>query len=89
MEKERLNREEFESFMEDREYDPARAEAYRFYKDPDEGKIEGKAETAEGGAQTEAPAAAEPADAEKAQPEERKPEDTQGDAPGEATPDAQ
>ena len=90
MEKERLNREEFESFMEDREYDPARAEAYRFYKDPDERKIEGnKAETAEDDAQTKAPAAAEPADAEKAQPEERKPEDTQGDAPGEATPDAQ
>ena len=36
MEKERLNREEFESFMEDREYDPARAEAYRFYRDPDQ-----------------------------------------------------
>ena len=89
MEKERLNREEFESFMEDREYDPARAEAYRFYKDPDEGKIEGKAETAEGGAQTEAPAAAEPADVEKAQPEEMKPDDTQGDTPDEATPDAQ
>ena len=40
MEKERLNREEFESFMEDREYDPARAEAFRFYQDPDKLKSE-------------------------------------------------
>ena len=39
MEKERLNREEFESFMEDREYDPARAEAYRFYRDPGKAEI--------------------------------------------------
>ncbi len=30
VEKERINREEFEAFMEDRPYDPARAEAYRF-----------------------------------------------------------
>ena len=40
MEKERLNREEFESFMEDREYDPDRAEAFRFYQDPDKLKSE-------------------------------------------------
>ena len=36
MQKERLNREEFEAFLEDREYDPERAEAYRFYRDPGE-----------------------------------------------------
>ncbi|MBR4235646.1 MAG: ATP-dependent zinc metalloprotease FtsH [Clostridia bacterium] len=34
LEKERINREEFEAFMEDRPYDPARAEAYRFGKEP-------------------------------------------------------
>ncbi len=33
MEKERLNREEFESYMEDRPYDAARAEALRYGKD--------------------------------------------------------
>ncbi|MBR5258428.1 MAG: ATP-dependent zinc metalloprotease FtsH [Clostridia bacterium] len=32
LEKEKLDREAFEAFMEDREYDPARAEAYRFFK---------------------------------------------------------
>ena len=32
MEKEKLDREAFESFMEDREYDPEKAEAYRFFK---------------------------------------------------------
>ena len=35
VQKERLNREEFESFMEDREYDPARAEAYRLFREPE------------------------------------------------------
>ncbi|MBR5009412.1 MAG: ATP-dependent zinc metalloprotease FtsH, partial [Clostridia bacterium] len=32
LEKEKLDREAFEAFMEDREYDPAKAEAYRFFK---------------------------------------------------------
>ena len=32
---ERMNREEFESFMEDRPYDPARAEAFRLGRNPD------------------------------------------------------
>jgi len=32
---ERMNREEFESFMEDRHYDPARAEAFRLGRNPD------------------------------------------------------
>ncbi len=40
LEKETINREEFESFMEDRPYDPARAEAYRFGKTPVEVKSE-------------------------------------------------
>ena len=35
MEKEHVDREEFESFMEGRPYDPARAEAYRMGKNPD------------------------------------------------------
>ena len=38
MEKERLNREEFESYMEDRPYDPERAEAFRFYREPEKAK---------------------------------------------------
>ena len=46
MEKERLNREEFESFMEDREYDPRRAEAFRFYQQ-DPGEIKPQSEPQE------------------------------------------
>ncbi|MBQ1256835.1 MAG: cell division protein FtsH, partial [Clostridia bacterium] len=38
LEKERMNREEFEAFMEDRPYDPARAEAFRMGRNPDEAK---------------------------------------------------
>ncbi|MBQ9856507.1 MAG: ATP-dependent zinc metalloprotease FtsH [Clostridia bacterium] len=44
LEKETINREEFESFMEDRPYDPARAEAYRMGKKPEEIKKEEEAQ---------------------------------------------
>ncbi|MBQ6715302.1 MAG: ATP-dependent zinc metalloprotease FtsH, partial [Clostridia bacterium] len=40
LEKETINREEFESFMEDRPYDPARAEAFRFGRKPEPLKAE-------------------------------------------------
>ena len=40
MEKERVDREEFESLMEDRPYDPARAEAYRLHREPEAPKPE-------------------------------------------------
>ncbi len=45
LEKETINREEFESFMEDRPYDPARAEAFRFGRNPEPVKAEEASET--------------------------------------------
>jgi len=63
MQKERLNREEFEAYMEDREYDPARAEAYRFGRNPDE-KVDlekpGAEATAEPEAEEQAPSDVKP-----------------------------
>ncbi len=45
MEKEHMDREEFESFMEGRAYDPARAEAYRMGRNPADSKPDEKAES--------------------------------------------
>ncbi len=45
LEKETINREEFESFMEDRPYDPTRAEAFRFGRNPEPVKAEEPSET--------------------------------------------
>ena len=53
MEKERLNQEEFESFMEDRPYDPLRAEANRLHKDVEEVKAEKSASAQDETAQNE------------------------------------
>jgi len=47
LEKETINREEFESFMEDRPYDPARAEAFRFGRKPEPLKAEEKIDSEE------------------------------------------
>ena len=73
MEKEKLDREAFEAFMEDREYDPAKAEAYRFFK-----------QEAASVSKPEAPEKAENKQPEEKQPEEKQPEETTaggGDAP--------
>ena len=63
MEKERLNREEFESYMEDRPYDPERAEAFRFYRDPGEAKDEKAPEAQPSGGEQARPSSGETAKA--------------------------
>ena len=77
MEKERLNREEFESFMEDRDYDPARAEAYRFYQDP--GELKAKEETTREQAALAAEADGKPAEPAPEAPQDAAEEPSQAD----------